>query len=275
MGQVGVLIGYFQQRFWTVLDAALYIPEKWFSPAYEELRRKCGIPASCQFKTKIEMALEMVGCGKSVLISAFLEGLSQTEYHAVYLAHTTCGVIDIYRQILLALGIQPAYRKADLYRQLQERLLVLTRQKHVRPVIIIDEAHRLTTSFLEEIRLFTNFDCDRRDEVALLLSGQLQLESALRLAIHEPLAQRIIVRVQLMPFSREEADSYVSHRLAAAGRTAALFTHCGLEALHKASRGVPRLIDQIAERSIFAALQSKSKQIDAQIVSALAIESEF
>ncbi len=215
------------------------------------------------------------GCGKSVLISAFLEGLSQTEYHAVYLAHTTCGVIDIYRQILLALGIQPAYRKADLYRQLQERLLVLTRQKHVRPVIIIDEAHRLTTSFLEEIRLFTNFDCDRRDEVALLLSGQLQLESALRLAIHEPLAQRIIVRVQLMPFSREEADSYVSHRLAAAGRTAALFTHCGLEALHKASRGVPRLIDQIAERSIFAALQSKSKQIDAQIVSALAIESEF
>jgi type II secretory pathway predicted ATPase ExeA len=215
------------------------------------------------------------GCGKSVLLGTFLESLSKTAYRTVYLAHTTCGVIDVYRQILQALDIQPAYRKADLYRQLQERLLVLSRQKRIRTVVAIDEAHKLTTGFLEEIRLFTNFECDSRDEVALVLSGQPQLESNLRLAVNEPLAQRIIIRTKLGPFSREEMVDYVSHRLSTAGRSAPLFTECGLEALHKASRGIPRLIDHIAERSIYAAIKKKCKQIDAQIISSLAIESEF
>ena len=215
------------------------------------------------------------GCGKSVLIRAFLQGLSKTSYRTVYLAHTTCGVIDVYRQILLALDIQPAYRKADLFRQLQDRLLLLSQQKRIQTVIVLDEAHRLTTGFLEEIRLFTNFECDSRDEVTLVLAGPPQLASSLRLAVNEPLAQRIIIRTTLTPFSRDEVADYIAYRLKNAGRSAPLFTKCGLEAIYKASRGIPRLIDQIAERSIFQALKQESKQIDAKLVSALDIEAEF
>lgn len=215
------------------------------------------------------------GCGKSVLLGTFLEGLSKTAYYPVYLAHTTCGTIDLYRQILHGFGVEPAYRKADLYRQLQERLLSLSRDKRIRPLIAIDEAQRLSRCFLEEIRLFTNFDCDRSEEVVLILAGHPQLTSNLRLAINEPLAQRIIVRATLGPFSRDEMVAYVHFRLKTVGRSAPIFTECGLEALYKASRGIPRIIDHLAERSLIEALRQKQKEINSQLVTSLMIEAEF
>jgi SRSO17 transposase len=60
MGQVGVMLGYFQQNIWSMLDARLYLPEKWFTEDYRRLRQKCGISADCRFKTKTEMAVEMI-----------------------------------------------------------------------------------------------------------------------------------------------------------------------------------------------------------------------
>ena len=60
MGQVGVMLGYFQQNIWTMLDTRLYLPEKWFGDEYRRLREKCGISSDVRFKTKTEMAVEMI-----------------------------------------------------------------------------------------------------------------------------------------------------------------------------------------------------------------------
>lgn len=215
------------------------------------------------------------GSGKSVLISTFLENLSKTAYFPVYITHTTCSTLDLYRQILYGFGIEPVSRKSEMFRRLQDRLSDLAIGKRIRPIMIIDEAHRLAPAFFEEIRLFTNFECDRRDEMVVLLAGQPLLAQRLRLAVNEPLSQRIIVRATLKSLTAAETINYVNHRLKVVGRTAELFTPCGFEALYKASRGVPRVVDQIAERSILHAVKKKAKTIDAQIVSKVAIESDF
>ena len=209
------------------------------------------------------------GCGKSILLSTFIDSLPKSAYRPVYLVHTTCGTMDLYRQILRGFGVVPLYRKADMYRQLQDRLLTLSRHKHTRPVLIIDEAHKISRGFLEEIRLFTNFDCDQSDEIVLVLAGHPQLTSNLNLAVNEPLAQRIIIRVTLGGFSRQEMQEYVEHRLKSVGRSAPIFTECGMEALYKASRGIPRIIDQIAEGGLILALQQGKKEVDAQLISRL------
>ncbi len=78
------------------------------------------------------------GCGKSVLLGTFIDNLSRTSYYPVYVTHTTCSIIDLYRQILHGFGIEPTNRKAELYRRLHERLTNLASQKRVRPVLIID-----------------------------------------------------------------------------------------------------------------------------------------
>jgi SRSO17 transposase len=58
--QAGVFLGYASSKGYTLLDRRLYLPEKWFGPDHQEKRQKCGIAAEVAFKSKAELALEMV-----------------------------------------------------------------------------------------------------------------------------------------------------------------------------------------------------------------------
>jgi len=122
------------------------------------------------------------------------------------------------------------------------------------------------TGFLDELRLLCNFDKDSYDDLTVIIAGHPQLESNLRLAVNEALAQRIIIRIRLRSLHPEEVKDYLSHRLEISGRTAKLFLPDAAEAIARASRGVPRLIDSLAEHSILIALQKNKKEIDAEIV---------
>jgi type II secretory pathway predicted ATPase ExeA len=133
-------------------------------------------------------------------------------------------------------------------------------------VLVIDEAHLLPTRFLEELRILTNFAIDARDGLTLVLAGHPQFETNLRLAVNEAFAQRVVMRVRLSSLSRDDVERYVLHRLERAGRTARLFLPDALEALTKASRGVPRLIDRLGEHALLIALRDKKKEIDADVV---------
>ena len=93
-----------------------------------------------------------------------------------------------------------------------------------------------------------------------------QLESNLRLAINEALAQRIVMRVRLQALTTEEVGDYLSFRLELAGRTAALFLKDATEAVSRAGRGVPRIVDRLAEHSMLIAMRERRKEIDAEIV---------
>lgn len=206
------------------------------------------------------------GLGKSTLIAAFLASLSRTEYLTAYLCHTTCGILDLYRQIARALRIQPAYRKGELMRQIQERLLKLSREQKIRPVLVIDEANMLPPRFLDELRVLCSFEHDSRDELTLVLAGLPQLEANLRLAVNEPFNQRIVMRMYLRELTHQEVARYIDFRLEHAGRTARLFMPDAVQAITSAARGVPRLIDRIAEHSLLIALDCKVTEIDAEIV---------
>src|SRR6267142_4944597 len=59
--QAGVFVGYVSSQGYTVLDRRLYVPTEWLSDAaYAERRRQCGLPAETTFKTKPELAQEMI-----------------------------------------------------------------------------------------------------------------------------------------------------------------------------------------------------------------------
>lgn len=206
------------------------------------------------------------GVGKSTLLRAFIADLGKTAFHVAYVPDSTCAIVDLYRVIARAFDVEPGFRKADVARQIKERLVALSRTRKVCPVLIIDEAHLLNRAFFDELRILTNFDADSREELMLLLAGQPQMETSLRLGINEALAQRIVLRVRLASLGREEAEKYLLHRLARAGRTAPLFTADGMEALFRASRGVPRMIDRVAEVALLLAVADKRKDVDADLV---------
>ncbi|NWG12917.1 MAG: AAA family ATPase [Acidobacteria bacterium] len=239
-------------------------------PAFEEGLRKLRYVAD---RRGMAVLVAGAGVGKSTLLRAFIESLGRTSFLVAYVPEATCGILDLYRAIARAFGIDPAFRKSDLLRRIQERLPAVAGRK-ICPVLICDEAHLLNRTFFDELRILADFGADAPDEMMLLLSGQPQLETSLRLGINEALAQRIVLRVRLAPLDRGQVEQYLAHRLQLAGRTAPLFTPDGIEGLVRASHGVPRLIDRVGEVSLLIALEGKKKEIDAEIVAQAAQEVE-
>ncbi|MDD4730260.1 MAG: IS701 family transposase, partial [Dysgonamonadaceae bacterium] len=58
--QAGVFAGYSSNKGYALLNRELYMPQKWFDEEYEDKRKKCGVPDDIIFKTKNELALEMI-----------------------------------------------------------------------------------------------------------------------------------------------------------------------------------------------------------------------
>lgn len=206
------------------------------------------------------------GTGKSTLLRALSGELGKTAYSICYVSHSTCAVLDLFRDIARGFAIEPRYRKADVIREVKERILKLSRGQKTQPVLIVDDAHLLPTHVLDDLRLLTSFDQDSRDELTMILAGHPQLESNLRLAINEALAQRIVLRVRVRSLHPEEVDGYLRYRLELAGRSAKLFLPDAAEAIGRAARGIPRLVDRLAEHSMLIALRGKRTEIDAEVV---------
>ena len=206
------------------------------------------------------------GTGKSTLLRAFMASLAKTTHAVCYVTHTTCAVLDLYRQIARGFDLSPRYSRADVARELKERIEKLSRQSRLEPVLLIDEAHLLPAAFLEELRLLASFEADSKDELTLVLAGHPQLESNLRLAVNEAFAQRVVLRVRLHCLDRPEVESYLLFRLELAGRTAKLFLPDAIEAIAKASHGIPRLIDRLCEHAMLLAVRDHKKEIDADLI---------
>src|SRR5215210_3560604 len=58
--QAGVYLGYASRQGYTLLDRRLYLPAQWFTDEYHERWRACGIPRGTPFRTKHELASELV-----------------------------------------------------------------------------------------------------------------------------------------------------------------------------------------------------------------------
>jgi len=58
--QAGVFLSYSSSKGYVLIDRKLYLPETWFDEEHQELWEKCKIPDDTEFKTKNELALEMI-----------------------------------------------------------------------------------------------------------------------------------------------------------------------------------------------------------------------
>jgi general secretion pathway protein A len=141
-----------------------------------------------------------------------------------------------------------------------------------RTVLIIDEAQNLAPEVLEEVRLLTNLETTREKLLQVILIGQPELAAILEQPKLRQLAQRVTARYHLEPLSRQETLAYIRHRLAVAGRGRAVFTPAALGALYRRSRGIPRIINAIADRALLGAYTRERAQVDAATVRRAAAE---
>jgi len=209
------------------------------------------------------------GTGKSCLLRLLKDNLNKGLYKPIYLCHTSIGIHEFYTHFANAMGLEAKGRRAALFRAIKERIISLNKTSNIHPVLIIDEADKLSIEILSEIRLLTNFEYDSYNALTVILCGQESLEAKLGLSILESLANSITVSILVGSLPKEETFSYIEQRVQAAGNNPTLFTKNAMNLIHEASGGVLRTIGNIAIASIYKAFLSNSSSVEKEHVLAV------
>ncbi|MYM99130.1 ExeA family protein [Duganella vulcania] len=203
-----------------------------------------------------------VGTGKTLLCRKFMATLGE--------GFVTAYIPNPYlepRTLMLALADElelPLQRDVDqhqLLKSLTQRLMDLAREgKQV--VMCLDEAQAIPLESLEALRLLTNLETEKRKLLQIVLFGQPELNQHLQTNSIRQLAQRITFHYHLGPLSRDDMEYYLAHRLRVAGYGGSrLFSRGAIGRLFKASGGIPRLVNIMANKSLMLCFGEGKQQV--------------
>jgi len=220
-----------------------------------------------------------IGTGKTTLCRAILEQLDRKTFTALVL-NPFLSEDDLLRLILQDFGVVSreeikrgrlaGVSKQELIDTLNEFLLSLQPLK-AGALLIIDEAQNLPRQVLEQIRILSNLETDKEKLLQIVLVGQLNLKDLLRSPELRQLDQRVSIRYELKPLTREETFAYVAHRLTIAGGGSLVsFAPKALDLVYRFSTGIPRLINLVCDRALLGGYSARTNRITPEIVSSAA-----
>jgi len=185
------------------------------------------------------------GTGKSTLIDILLNRVSNTRYRVIHIPIPQTRPRELYRSIAAALGVNTSWFGADALKVVD--LLTYSYLESNRPnLLLIDEAHILTPTCLNELRLLTNATGRHEAVVTLVLLGQPSLATTLKLPALIPLAQRIGAWINLGGLNAEETCRYIDWQVQIAGGKPEIFPQATQKAIFRRSQGIPRMINRLA-----------------------------
>ena len=221
-----------------------------------------------------------IGTGKTTLCRAILEQLDRKTFTALVL-NPFLSEEDLLRLILQDFGVVSreeikrgrlaGVSKQELIDTLNEFLLSLL-PLGAGALLIIDEAQNLPRQVLEQIRILSNLETNKEKLLQIVLVGQLNLKDLLRSPELRQLDQRVSIRYELKPMTREETSAYIAHRLTIAGGGSVVsFAPKALDLVHKYTGGIPRLINLVCDRALLGGYSARTNRITPEIVTAGAV----
>lgn len=214
-----------------------------------------------------------VGTGKTTLIRSLLEQLPEKAEIALILnpqLSTKEFLQSICEELRIDLG-SSEHTVKGLIDHLNQQLLKANAEDR-RIVLIVDEAQTLSPELLEQVRLLTNLETAKKKLLQIILIGQPELRELLDRPGMRQVAQRVTGRYHLEPLRFEDAGIYVRHRMKVAGAQAEVFMRSAIREVYKQSRGIPRLINVIADRALLAAYTQDQSKISGKLVRSAAAE---
>jgi len=214
-----------------------------------------------------------VGTGKTMLCRKFLSTLDE-HFVTAFLPNP---YLDP-RTLLLALADELKLdldKGADPHQTLKalNHALIGFADQGRKVLVCLDEAQAMPLETLESLRLLTNLETEKRKLLQVVLFGQPELNDKLRQQSVRQLNQRITFHYELPPLNREELDYYLGYRLNVAGyRGGPLFDRSAVRLLHRASRGIPRLVNILAHKSLMLAYGEGRQNVVPRHVKAAAVD---
>jgi len=215
-----------------------------------------------------------VGTGKTTLLRNLLQQMPP-DVDVAFILNPRLTVRELLETLCDELGIDYSQRDRSSVKQFIDALnthLLATHARGRSTVVIIDEAQNLAPTVLEQIRLLTNLETDKRKLLRIILLGQPELLELLARKELRQLAQRITARYHLRGLDRDDAFAYVVHRLQRAGGHPGIFSRAALARLHRISGGIPRVINLIADRAMLGAYAQGRHRVTWSIVGQAARE---
>jgi MSHA biogenesis protein MshM len=149
---------------------------------------------------------------------------------------------------------------ASIVDDIQRRLIELARDG-LQVVVLVDEAQALSDDALEVLRLFGNLETEQAKLLQIVLFGQPELDERLSQHHLRQLRQRITFSAQLRGLTLDEAVAYIDNRLSKSGGEMSLLSLSQKKAIWRASKGYPRLINQICHKALVLAFSKKSTSV--------------
>ena len=207
-----------------------------------------------------------VGTGKTMICRSFLREL-RADFNIAYIFNPCLNQLELLQTINTELGLPGKSKSKKKLVDVLNHFLLEERAKGHRVVVIIDEAQDLATNVLEQLRLLSNLETDTEKLIQIVLIGQPELDKVLAKDGLRQLRQRITIKWELLPLNLEETRGYIQHRLnIALGKGKVRFSRQAVEMVFRYSRGIPRMINVVADRTLLIAYTQSSKKITTKIV---------
>lgn len=226
-----------------------------------------------EIKGGLTLVTGEVGSGKTYLANALKENLKEQNTLLFIIRNPKLSSTQLLKVILQHIGEKNIPRiKLAVLNALEKALLALN-GKGITVIGLIDEAQILSFDALREIRLLLNLETSEEKLLHLVLLGQPGLKK--RIDRVPQLKQRVNVRFHLGPLTGDETQSYIKHRLGVAGSKKEIFEQESLDKLYTISKGIPRVINNIAQNALFVGATENLKSIPPDIIDSVAEDLEI
>ena len=211
-----------------------------------------------------------VGTGKTTMLRWVMQRLDRTVLVG-YIFNPRLSVTEFYQHLATLFDIRNWETKSDLLFELG-KVLEARHSRGLRTVLIVDEAHGLSTAVLEEIRLLCNFESDTAKQLQIVLTGQPELREVLNYPELRQLKQRVALRCEIKALPNvDETAQYISSRLKVAGaRHPEVFSPGAVDYIFRCTAGIPRAINNLCDNALLNGFAAGERMISRAIIQEVA-----
>lgn len=217
------------------------------------------------------------GTGKTTLIRTFLKKYNDDDLSAVVIYHSVLTPNELLKLIAREMikdghlservALENLNDRVDLFNCIYDACTKI-KKEGAKNLVIIDEAQDLPEDTLTLIKHLSNIESEKEKFFNFILLAQPYFEKILSKPMYAQLNQRISIKVNLTHLDREEVENYIKFRIQRAGDTPINFEKRAIKAIHKASHGIPRLINLICSRALMVGYVKGSYEIKKSFVKA-------
>jgi general secretion pathway protein A len=216
----------------------------------------------------ITLLIGDAGTGKTTLVYAALEAHYGPNTFSMYLTNPVLTRDEFFESLADGFGLssEAGTSKSRFLLELSKSLADRQAAGGV-SALIIDEAQCLPDALLEEVRLFANIETTTDKLLSIILIGQPELADRLNASSMRQLKQRVALRCELSALDLSETTAYIGTRIrVAGGDSTTIFTGPAIDAVHRASGGIPRTVSVICENALISGFALKRRPIGPEIV---------